>query len=95
MLAAANEKGVAGKLTWDAINSRVPKGTPAISYDSFKTIFDQDPDIKKYVHGFDGTGIDLNTKKKQGPEGEVGADTKAGPNLVDKMAKSATKKAFS
>jgi len=94
MLSAANEKGVAGKLTWDAINNSVPKGTPALSYASFKTIFDKDPEIKKYVHGYDGTGIDLATDKAAGPQANMGSRNKSGPDQVEKMAKQATKKAF-
>jgi hypothetical protein len=93
MLSAANEKGVAGKLTWDAINNSLPKGTPAIYYKNFKTYFD-DPTIKKYVHGYDGTGIDLATDKAAGPQANMGAREKSGSSQVDKMAKSATKKAF-
>jgi hypothetical protein len=90
MLAAANRNG-GKRLDWAAVNASLPDGTPTVDSANFKGLFDNDPEIKKYVHGFDGTGIDLAVTN---PGVDPGQRAKTGPDLVDKMAKSATKKAL-
>lgn len=64
-------------------------GNEQYSQETFKAVYDQDPQIKDIVNNFDAEGITLVGGEE--PQG-AGQDT---DNTVDQMAQSATSNAMS
>lgn len=65
-------------------------GSEQYSQDTFKAVYDQDPQIKELVASFDPDGITL--KGGEEAPADAGQDT---DNTVDQMAQSATANAMS
>ncbi len=63
------------------------------SYDSFKLSYDNDPVIQALTHRFDQNGVELMTKAQKDQETRA-VDKEQGANVVNQMAKSATKRAM-
>lgn len=62
-------------------------GGEAFAYDSFKSAYDSDPQVKDLVEKFDEDGITLKTQESSP---EIGASNAGGDNTVSQMAKRAT-----
>lgn len=94
MQAAADNKGTEAPMTWTALNRAASNyGAPAIDYDRFAARWETDPILKQIVDRFDGAGLVIKTQA-QSDEPEVAQQQQDGGE-VEKMAKSATKRAFS
>jgi|TARA_B100000809_G_C14925331_1_gene454903 hypothetical protein len=81
------------KISWQAIIQMMPEDVPPLDFDSFKQMYDMQPDWAHLVRSFDDEFITLNT----GEEVDVNmADPEnlqePSQNVVDDMAKRAMKK---
>ena len=78
-------------MTWDAINQSGEQfGGPDIDYDRFAARWESDPILKQLVARFDGHGLVVKTDNKE-DQPEQGEPQ---PQLVDKAAMNATKRAM-
>lgn len=68
-------------------------GMEEFSYDSFKLAYDSDPVIQALTHNFDQNGVELKTKTQADSEKQA-VEKEKGANVVNQMAKSATKRAM-
>jgi len=62
-------------------------------YSTFKMAYDKDPVIQALTHNFDKNGVELNAKARDAAEKRA-VDKEQGASVVNKMAKSATKRAM-
>lgn len=87
----ANSEDVIAPMTWEALNQAGQQySSPDIDYDRFSKRWESDPIMKKLVDRFDGNGLVIKTNKNV-DQPEQG---KPAPNMVDRAAKSATKRAM-
>jgi|694.fasta_scaffold00357_40 hypothetical protein len=64
----ANSKKATSKFSWDAISKIYQNVTGQdLDYDTFKMIFDKDPNVKNLVQNFSSYGITIKTKEKEPP----------------------------
>jgi hypothetical protein len=81
------------KISWQAIIQMMPEDVPPLDFDSFKQMYDMQPDWAHLVRSFDDEFITLNT----GEEVDVNMSDpeniqEPSLNVVDDMAKRAMKK---
>lgn len=68
----ANSKKSTSKFSWDAISKIYQNVTgQELDYDTFKMIFDKDPNVKNLVQNFSSYGVTIKTREKEPPT-EVG-----------------------
>ena len=90
----ANTEGSSAQLSWQAISSLMSDmGHGEYSYDSFKTEYDNNPDLKSIVKNYNADGIVLNTQVEKPESGEED-DVDDSEKSVNAMAKRATNKRF-
>jgi len=68
-------------------------GMEDFSYDSFKLAYDSDAVILALTHNYDQNGVELNSKA-QGAVEKQAVDKEQSASVINKMAKSATKRAM-
>mgnify|MGYP000164778484 CR=1 FL=1 len=88
----SNQSNSGATLSWQAVSNLMRSmGHGNYNYGSFKTMFDQNEDLKSIVRNFNQDGIELNTQFDDPQTGEEPIDTDSSPtNTVQKMAKRAT-----
>ena len=89
----ADEKDQSSKISMDAVKGIMSNtGYPAFNYDVFKTIYDQEDDLKNIVADFDQEKIVIKTDKESEADPEMDFDNQGSTDKVKQMAKSAMKR---
>jgi hypothetical protein len=93
LVGKADAANTTAKYPWEKFNKfMVHMGQEEFDNETFKPVFDADPNIQKYVKRFDGEGIELKTKKEAPAQGPVDGNT--GSDVVAQMAQRATNNAM-
>jgi len=87
----ADAQGQAMMMSWPEVTELMADhGHDEYDYDTFKNMYDTNPDLQSIVANFNGDGITLGTKEKVEPD-TVDTDVPS-DQAVDKMAKRAASK---
>ena len=57
----ANDEKEGSTISWDAIKTYMNNIGHAMDYNSFKTMYDQKPELKSLVSDYDENGVTINT----------------------------------
>jgi hypothetical protein len=86
----ADEKDQSSEISMDAVKGIMSNtGYPAFNYDVFKTIYDQEDDLKNIVADFDQEKIVIKTDQEAEADPNMDFDNQGSTDVVKKMAKSA------
>ena len=86
----ADEKDQPSDISMDAVKQIMSNtGYPAFNYDVFKSIYDQDGDLKNVVADFDQEKIVIKTDAEAEKDPAMDYDDQGSTDVVKKMAKSA------
>ena len=89
----ADEKDQSSEISMDAVKGIMSNtGYPAFNYDVFKTIYDQEDDLKNIVADFDQEKIVIKTDQEAEADPNMDFDNQGSTDVVKKMAKSAMKR---
>ena len=86
----ADEKDSSSENSMDAVKSVMANtGYPAFNYDVFKSMYDDDGDLKNVVADFDNEKIVVKTDQEAEDNPEMDFDNQGSTDKVKQMAKSA------